>query len=49
MNAIVERLNYWIIEVPSKFQPLSELNDSVQPQPNKWSKKEILGHLCDSY
>lgn len=48
MNAIVERLNYWIIEVPSKFQAYSELNDSVQPQPNKWSKKEILGHLCDS-
>jgi hypothetical protein len=48
MKAILERLNYWITEVPSRIQSLSELNLSVQPRPNKWSKKEILGHLCDS-
>lgn len=27
---------------------MSELEVSEQPLPNKWSKKEILGHLCDS-
>lgn len=27
---------------------MSELEISNRPLPNKWSKKEILGHLCDS-
>jgi hypothetical protein len=48
MEAILERLNYWITEVPSRIHALQELELSVRPQPNKWSKKEILGHLCDS-
>jgi hypothetical protein len=48
MKAILERLNYWITEVPSRIQALPELDLSVRPQLNKWSKKEILGHLCDS-
>jgi hypothetical protein len=48
MEAILKRLNYWIIEVPSRIQALSERNLSVRPKPNNWSKKEILGHLCDS-
>jgi hypothetical protein len=48
MKAILERLNYWITEVPSRIQTLSDLDLSVRPQPDKWSKKEILGHLCDS-
>lgn len=48
MKATLERLNYWITEVPTRIQSLSELELSIRPQPNKWSKKEILGHLCDS-
>jgi hypothetical protein len=48
MKAILERLNYLIMEVPSRIQALSELDLSVQTRPNNWSKKEILGHLCDS-
>ncbi|MFD4817075.1 DinB family protein [Peribacillus butanolivorans] len=27
---------------------MSELEVSQRPMPDKWSKKEILGHLCDS-
>lgn len=27
---------------------MSETEISNRPLPNKWSKKEILGHLCDS-
>ena len=27
---------------------MSELEVSERPLPHKWSKKEILGHLCDS-
>jgi len=45
---VVERLKHWIAEVPEKFSVLSEPEVSIRPQPHKWSKKEILGHLCDS-
>ncbi|MEC0243683.1 DinB family protein [Paenibacillus dokdonensis] len=45
---VVERLNHWIAEVPVKFNILPEPELSIRPQPHKWSKKEILGHLCDS-
>ena len=31
-----------------KFKIISEENWGYKPLPNKWSKKEILGHLCDS-
>jgi hypothetical protein len=48
MKTILDRLNYWISEVPSRVHTLPELDLSVRPHPNKWSKKEILGHLCDS-
>ncbi|MEQ6353026.1 DinB family protein [Lysinibacillus sp. M3] len=27
---------------------MSELEISQRPAPQKWSKKEVLGHLCDS-
>jgi len=48
MNATIERLQYWIVEVPARLEDLSEHDLSERPQPHKWSKKEILGHLCDS-
>ncbi|HYJ62352.1 MAG TPA: DinB family protein [Parafilimonas sp.] len=31
-----------------KFKIISEEDWDYKPLPNKWSKKEILGHLCDS-
>jgi hypothetical protein len=31
-----------------KFKIISEADWDYKPLPNKWSKKEILGHLCDS-
>ncbi|WP_419868911.1 DinB family protein [Chryseobacterium sp. CT-SW4] len=31
-----------------RFDTISEEDWSYKPQPEKWSKKEILGHLCDS-
>ncbi|WP_410769500.1 DinB family protein [Fontibacillus sp. BL9] len=38
-----------IIEEKTKqLKTISEFNSQVKPGPNKWSKKEILGHLCDS-
>ncbi len=44
----INRLNFLIGEVPQKIKAISENELSHKPAPNKWSKKEILGHLCDS-
>jgi hypothetical protein len=48
MKATVERLNHWIGEVPSRIHAFSEVDLTLKSQPDKWSKKEVLGHLCDS-
>ena len=34
--------------IPSKLKQFSEEHASEKPRPEKWSKKEILGHLIDS-
>ncbi|MDQ7094573.1 DinB family protein [Desulfosporosinus sp. PR] len=47
MDKIIERLNYLIEILPLKVNEFSEEEFSVKLS-NKWSKKEILGHLCDS-
>jgi hypothetical protein len=44
----LESLNHWITELPAKIYTMSELDLSDRTKPNKWSKKEILGHLSDS-
>jgi len=31
-----------------RFQTISEEEWSYKSAPEKWSKKEIIGHLCDS-
>ncbi|MEC0372728.1 DinB family protein [Paenibacillus chibensis] len=48
MKEVIARLHHWIEKVPASFNAQSETEISKRPQPNKWSKKEILGHLCDS-
>lgn len=48
MKTVVERINHWINVLPKEFKLMSEEEASHRPLPNKWSKKEILGHLCDS-
>ncbi|MGW6381891.1 hypothetical protein [Peribacillus butanolivorans] len=48
MQCVVDKINNWIIKVPNAFSGMSELEVSQRPMPDKWSKKEILGHLCDS-
>ena len=47
MRAIIERLNYLVQAVPLRVKEFSEQELSSQLL-GKWSKKEILGHLCDS-
>lgn len=44
----INRLNYLIGEFPQKLLEISIEKLSHKPAPDKWSKKEILGHLCDS-
>lgn len=48
MNEIISKLSRLVEEVPKKLAAFSETELTVRPSPNKWSKKEILGHLCDS-
>jgi hypothetical protein len=35
-------------EVKPRLEQITESGSSVKPAPDKWSKKEILGHLIDS-
>lgn len=47
MRDIIERLNNLIQAVPSRVKQYSEQEFSARSA-DRWSKKEILGHLCDS-
>ncbi|WP_246832151.1 MULTISPECIES: DinB family protein [unclassified Viridibacillus] len=45
---VIDGISYWIYYVPKEIKRMSEIDVSKKPSPTKWSKKEILGHLCDS-
>ena len=45
---VIEKISGLLVEVPAKFGQLSMEQINAKPAPEKWSKKEILGHLCDS-
>ena len=46
--AIADDLRRTVNDAQGALQSLSEKDTSERPQPGKWSKKEILGHLIDS-
>ncbi len=48
LQTITQRLLKNITEVSDKFLSFSEDELKERPAPDKWSKKEILGHLIDS-
>ncbi len=48
MIAIIEKLENYIKSVPGRFLDLDAASVENKPNPEKWSKKEILGHLVDS-
>lgn len=48
MNQIITRILYLVNEVPKRLEAFSVAEMTARPAPNKWSKREILGHLCDS-
>ncbi len=45
---IAERILFLCDLVPGKLKQLPAETWTDKPQPDKWSKKEILGHLIDS-
>ena len=48
IKQVVDRLTAHLKKIPARYQQFSEDELLRRPAPNKWSKKEILGHLCDS-
>ncbi len=44
----IKRLEYLCDLIPQLLTEIDEQTFSVKPKPNKWSKKEIIGHLIDS-
>ncbi|HEY0670249.1 MAG TPA: DinB family protein [Sphingobacteriaceae bacterium] len=44
----IDRLESLCETVPTLLRKISEADFSFKPTPEKWSKKEILGHLIDS-
>src|SRR5688572_33416869 len=48
INEAINKLTAIVAEYPQRFQSIAEDKFSFKPSPQKWSKKEILGHLIDS-
>ena len=48
MQQTANRLRETITQILPFLEAISEAEASEKPQPNKWSKKEIIGHLIDS-
>jgi mannose-6-phosphate isomerase-like protein (cupin superfamily) len=48
LENIITRLQHLINEVPRQVQAFTPDEMTHRPQAGKWSKREILGHLCDS-
>jgi hypothetical protein len=44
----INRMQYLCDTIPALLLNIEEEEFSRKPAPNKWSKKEILGHLIDS-
>lgn len=48
VDEAIKRLKYLCNVIPPLLKPIEDDIFSAKPLPNKWSKKEILGHLIDS-
>lgn len=48
INNTINRMNFLVLDVPERLSNYTEDQLSAKPSPLKWSKKELLGHLCDS-
>ena len=48
MEKVISELSGLVIEYVKKFNAISDSEFSSKPRVNKWSKKEVVGHLIDS-
>src|SRR5262249_23223854 len=48
MTAAIERLQFAVRTLPSILSRFSEVESEQRPAPQRWTKKEVLGHLIDS-
>ena len=48
MEEVIAQLQNRIITVEKYFSECSEIDLALKASPEKWSKKEVLGHLIDS-
>jgi hypothetical protein len=48
MKAVTAELKSILEEYEKKFLKIPEQEFSAKPLPNKWSRKEVIGHLIDS-
>lgn len=48
MKLVAQHLSETIDFVLPKLKNITDAEASVKPRPEKWSKKEIIGHLIDS-
>jgi hypothetical protein len=48
MSNAIERLRYAVRTLPGVLARFSEAESEVRPAPERWTKKEVVGHLIDS-
>jgi len=48
MELVVQELSALINEFTAKLRAMDVAEFETKPQPHKWSRKEIIGHLVDS-
>jgi hypothetical protein len=48
MSAAIERLRFAVRTLPGVLAGFSEAESERRPSPERWTKKEVLGHLIDS-
>jgi hypothetical protein len=48
MSVVIERLRFAIRTLPGVLARFSEAESEQRPAPERWTKKEVLGHLIDS-
>ncbi len=48
MPAAIERLRYAVRTLPGVLASFSEVESEQRPAPERWTKKEVVGHLIDS-
>src|SRR3954469_17821117 len=48
MQQLIQELNQIIETYAAQFNAIADSDFSAKPNPLKWSKKEVLGHLIDS-